>query len=98
MRVRSFRSDHHIAVYRSGERETRGELTLEQAAEALGTSKMTVLRMISAGTLAAKQACKGAPWIIKAVDVHRPEVCALVPTRSAGPLPEDPQQIPLELQ
>jgi len=98
MRVRSFRSDHHIAVYRSGERETRGELTLDQAAEALSTSKMTVLRLISAGTLAAKQACKGAPWVIKAVDVQRPEVCALVATRGAGPLPEDPRQIPLELQ
>jgi len=35
MRVRSFRSDHHIAVYKTGEREARGELTLEQAADAL---------------------------------------------------------------
>ncbi len=47
MRVRSFRCDHGIAVYRAGEREERGEVTLEQAAEALGTSKMTVLRMIA---------------------------------------------------
>lgn len=29
MRVRSFRGDHQIAVYKSGEREARGELTLE---------------------------------------------------------------------
>ncbi|WP_154671335.1 hypothetical protein [Paraburkholderia mimosarum] len=34
MRVRSFRSDHHIAVYRIGEREARSELTLELSARA----------------------------------------------------------------
>jgi excisionase family DNA binding protein len=98
MRVRSFRCDHHIAVYKSGEREARGELTLEQASEALGTSKMTVLRMISAGTLAATQACKGAPWVIKAVDVQRPEVRAAVAAPGGRPLPEDPRQIPLQIQ
>lgn len=98
MRVRSFRCDHHVAVYQSGEREARGELTLEQASEVLGTSKMTVLRMISAGTLAAKQACKGAPWVIKAADVQRPEVRAAVAAPGSSPLPEDSRQIPLELQ
>ena len=97
MRVRSFRCDHRIAVYKAGEREARGELTLEQAAEALGTSKMTVLRMISASALAATQACKGAPWVIKAVDLQGPEVRAAVAAPAAGPLPEDPRQISLEL-
>jgi hypothetical protein len=38
-------------------------LTLEQAADALGTSKMTVLRMISAGSLAARRACKERPGL-----------------------------------
>ncbi|MHB1666456.1 recombinase family protein [Thiomonas sp.] len=98
MRVRSFRGDHHIAVYKNAEREARGELTLEQAAEALGTSKMTVLRMISAATLPATQACKGAPWAIKAVDLQRPEVRASVSSPGVRPLPEDPRQISLELQ
>jgi excisionase family DNA binding protein len=98
MRVRSFRCDHHIAVYKTGEREARGELTLEQASDALGTSKMTVLRMIGAGTLAASQACKGAPWAIKAVDVQRPEVRAAVAAPGGAPLTEDPRQISLELQ
>jgi excisionase family DNA binding protein len=81
-----------------GEHEARGELTLEQAALALSTSKMTVLRMISAGTLTATQACKGAPWVIKAVDVRRPEVRAAVAAPGGSPLPEDPRQISLELQ
>ena len=92
-----FRS-HHIAVYKAGEREARGELTLEQASEALGTSKMTVLRMIGAGTLAATQACKGAPWVIKAVDVQRSEVRAAAVAPARGPLPEDPRQISLDIQ
>ncbi|MBW8832372.1 MAG: recombinase zinc beta ribbon domain-containing protein [Burkholderiales bacterium] len=98
MRVRSFRGDHRIAVYKTGERETRDELTLEQAADALGASKMTVLRMIGAGVLQATQACKGAPWVIKAVDVHHPEIRAAVASPARGPLPEDPQQISLDIQ
>ena len=65
-RVRAFRNDHNIPVYRPGERAERGELTLEEAATALGTSMMTVQRLITKGTLAARQACKGAPWVIKA--------------------------------
>jgi excisionase family DNA binding protein len=93
-RVRSFRCDHGIAVYRDGERDERGEMTLEQAADALGTSKMTVLRMIGAGTLSASQACKGAPWVIKQRELQRPEVRSAL----ARPLPADPAQISLELQ
>lgn len=98
LRVRSFRCDHDVPVYTPGEREQRGEATLEQAADSLGTSKMTVLRMISAGALRAWQACKGAPWVIKADDLQRPEVRATVAAPRNGPLPEDPQQISLELQ
>lgn len=65
-RVRAFRNDHGISVYREGERAERGELTLLEAASALGTCQMTVLRMIRNGTLEARQVCKGAPWVIKA--------------------------------
>jgi len=57
----------HLArycVYREGEREERGELTLQEAAERLGVSKMTVLREIRRGVIPACQACKGAPWVI----------------------------------
>ena len=63
-RVRSFRSDHRVPVHRSGEMAERGELSLEAAAGRLGVSKMTVLRLIGAGTIAATQVCKGAPWAI----------------------------------
>jgi excisionase family DNA binding protein len=64
-RVRSFRSQHRVQAHRPGEMVERGELTLEEAARRLGVSKMTVLRLISAGTItAAAQVCKGAPWAI----------------------------------
>ena len=64
--MRAFRKDHGIAAYREGERAERGELTLLEAATELGTCRMTVLRLIGAGTLKARQACKGAPRVIKA--------------------------------
>lgn len=63
-RVRSFRSARDIAVHRPGEMAERGELKLEEAAELLGISKMTVLRLISSGGIVASQVCKGAPWAI----------------------------------
>lgn len=97
-RVRSFRGAHDIDVFKIGEREERGEVTLEQAADVLETSKMTVLRMISAGTLNASQACRGAPWVIKRSDLQRAEVRAAVQPPSRRPLPEDPRQIPIEYQ
>jgi excisionase family DNA binding protein len=97
-RVRSFRCTHGIAVYKDGEREERGEVTLEHAAQVLGTSKMTVLRMIGAGTLSASQACKGAPWVIKRNDLQQAEVRAAIQAPGRSPLPQDPLQIPLELQ
>jgi excisionase family DNA binding protein len=63
-RVRSFRSAHDIAVHRPGEMAERGELKLEEAAELLQVSRMTVLRLISGGSITASQVCKGAPWAI----------------------------------
>lgn len=63
-RVCSFRAGHGIEVHRPGEMAERGELTLQQTAERLGISTMTVLRLIGDGTISASQACKGAPWAI----------------------------------
>ena len=96
--VRSFRGSHHVAVYRQGEREERGEFTLEQAAEELQTSKMTILRMIGAGTLVARQVCKGAPWVIKRSDLARSDANRGGQPGSKGPLTADPNQISLQFQ
>jgi hypothetical protein len=68
-RVRSFRNHHNIAVYRDGEWAERDEITLDAAARIIGVAKMTALRMIRRGDLEGRQACKGAPWVIKAEDV-----------------------------
>ena len=61
LRVRNFRSTHHIPVYREGERAERRELVLHEAANRLGVSKMTVVRLIRDGMLPARQVCARAP-------------------------------------
>jgi DNA invertase Pin-like site-specific DNA recombinase len=92
-RVRAFRNKHEIAVYREGERAERGELTLLEAAAALGTCQMTVLRMIRKGTLEARQVCKGAPWVIKATDLAALDRSAIGRRR---PLTSNPDQKSLQ--
>src|SRR5208337_1665656 len=77
-RVRSFRSDHEITIYRDGERAERGEVTLEESAGRLGVSKMTVVRLIKDRLLPAKQACIGAPYVIRETDLDLPTVRRLI--------------------
>jgi Recombinase zinc beta ribbon domain len=52
-RVRNFRCEHRIAIYREGERAERQELILNEAASRLAVSKMTVIRLIRDGLLPA---------------------------------------------
>lgn len=92
-RVRSFRNYSDIAVYRKDEWTERGDVTLEVAAESLGVSKMTVLRMIQRGEIKGRQPCKGAPWIIKADDVP-----VLGAGRSKGSITPNPAQHLLQFQ
>jgi len=73
-RVCSLRNHHGIDVYRDGERQARGEMTLDEAAEALVLSPSSVRRLIREGQLPADQFCKGAPWIIRAADLAREDV------------------------
>lgn len=63
-RVCAIRKGHGIAPYREGERQERGELTVDEAAAALQVTHTTVLRLIRQKDLAATQACRNAPWII----------------------------------
>ena len=94
-RVRGYRTSHGIAVYREGEREERGELTLQEAAERLGVSKMTVLREIQRGAIAASQSCKGAPWIIAMHALERGRQTA--PGTKQGSITAEPNQKTLAL-
>ena len=63
---------NNIPNYSPGERQARGELTIEEAAEILGVSYSTVQRMIQSKKLPARQVCPGAPWIIRAEDLRKP--------------------------
>jgi excisionase family DNA binding protein len=93
-RVCSFRDHHEIAVYRDGEWSQRGERTLDEVAHIIGVAKMTALRMIRRGDLKGHQACKGAPWVIKAEDV-----AAFVDRRPpTGSITADSAQQTLEFQ
>ncbi len=74
LRVRNFRCEHQIAIYRDGERVERRELILHEAASRLGVSKMTVIRLIRDGLLPARQVCVGAPYVIREDDLDRPPI------------------------
>ena len=95
-RVRTFRNDHGVAVYQEGERAERGELILHEAASRLGTSKMTVVRLIKDGILPAEQACIGAPYIIREMDLDLPAVKRAL--KSGRAVSHDPRQGILEYQ
>lgn len=94
-RICTLRRDHRIAAYREGERQERGELTATETAELLGVSAPTVLRLIGLRRLPASQACHGAPWIIRQVDVD-----AYVGRSGPGTGPQsaDPNQLSIDLQ
>ncbi len=94
-RVRAYRTSHGIGVYRDGERTERGELTLQEAAERLGVSKMTVLREIRRGGIPARQACKGAPWIIAVDALERSRRVAAGTMQ--GAVTADPRQKTFEI-
>jgi excisionase family DNA binding protein len=96
LRVRNFRGVHQIAVYRDGERAQRHELTLHEAASRLGVHRMTVVRLIRDGLLLTRQACVGAPYVIREDDLDRPAVRRALAIGRAGSL--DPQQESLIFQ
>ena len=96
LRVRNFRSVHRIPVYREGEREERHELVLTEAANRLGVSKMTVVRLIRDGLLPASQVCPRAPYVIRESDLARPAVRQAI--ARGRPVSSDPRQESLPFQ
>jgi DNA invertase Pin-like site-specific DNA recombinase len=93
-RVRGFRHHHGIAGYRDGEWAERGEITLEEAAKIVGVCNMTALRMLRRGDIKGRQACPGAPWVIKAADLTGFNGRV----RSKPPLTPNPGQLALDFQ
>jgi excisionase family DNA binding protein len=94
-RVQLFRNDHHLLAYHEGERNSRGELMLDEVAQELGVSKMTVIRMIHAKTLSAHQVCPGAPYVIRRQDLELPGVRSAPPV---SPVSADLRQVTMEFQ
>jgi excisionase family DNA binding protein len=97
-RVCTFRNHRGIEVYRDGERLQRGELTLEEAADRLNVSTMTVLRMIRRGAIPARQLCKGAPWVIKVANINTEAARHEADNQRREPLTADPSQQALVFQ
>jgi excisionase family DNA binding protein len=73
-RVRATRSYYEIPVYVEGERQSRGEMTLNEAARLLEINRSSMRRLIARGIIPATQLCAGAPWIIKKNELEKPEV------------------------
>ena len=69
-RVCSLRHYHGMPPYQASDSES-SPLTLQQAAEQLGVSSTTVLRMIRKQRIEAKQVIPGGPWEIPAEAVNR---------------------------
>ena len=91
--VCSLRNTNGIPVYREGERAERAEVTLDEAADILKVSRTTAYRMVSSGTLPARQLCSGAPWIIQLADLQRDAVCREADARrSRRTISRDPKQ------
>jgi excisionase family DNA binding protein len=93
-RVCSLRNNHAIPVYREGERQERSEMSVSEAAAALGVTPTTVLRLIRLKQLPATQACVGAPWILCRADVER---CVAGRDQAATPPMSDSAQLTLEI-
>jgi excisionase family DNA binding protein len=96
LRIRNFRAERGIAIYREGERGERGELTLHEAATQLDVSKMTVIRLIKANVLPAKQSCAGAPYVIRRADLENPTICRAV--KNSRAISDDSRQKVMEYE
>ena len=82
-KVRSYRSNHRIPIFRVEERHERDEFTLSEAAERLGVDHKKAYKMVYRRTLPAVQLCKGAPWVISGKDL-----AALENARGQPPQPQ----------
>jgi len=94
-RVCSARNNHKIEVYREGERQDRGELTVSEVASMLSVTETTVLRMIRQKQLPATHACLNAPWILLKEDV---ENYIAASRRAESPQTSNPNQMAFDIQ
>jgi excisionase family DNA binding protein len=93
-RVCSLRNHRAIPVYREGERQARGEMSVREVAIVLGVTTTTVFRLIRLKRLQATQAGAGAPWIVPRAEVER---CVAERNRPVIPPTVDSAQLSLEI-
>ncbi|UCE07921.1 MAG: recombinase family protein, partial [bacterium] len=72
--VFEFRQQHQIPPFDPEEYEKKGWVNLKQAAELLGTFPETILRLIKANLLNARQVIKYSPWIIDKEQLKSPQL------------------------
>jgi excisionase family DNA binding protein len=94
-RVCAMRYHHAVEVYREGEREARGELTVSEVAGTLRVTDTTVLRMIRQKRLPATQICANAPWVLRKEDVAKYLATA---RQEESPQTSDQNQLALSFQ
>ena len=94
-RVCSVRSHHAISVFRQGERQDRGEISVREAADALGVTPTTIFRLIQLKQLPATQICGNAPWILLKKDVDQQRD---VRTQATPPPTANSAQLLFEIQ
>ncbi len=84
-RVGSFRGRHSIAGFSPEDKQSRGLLRQDEAAEKLGISPMSVHRMLTSGILPGSQARPGLPWVIEAEALRQEPVQTAVRSCRADP-------------
>lgn len=69
-RIASFRNDHGIRAFDRDALKEGGEVLLEDAASILAISRLRLYTLVRKTLIPARQACPGAPWVLKLSDVH----------------------------
>ena len=93
--VCALRNRHAIPVYRQGERQDRDEISVREAADALGVTPTTIFRLIQLKQLPAEQICGNAPWILLKNDVER---CREARNRATPPSTSNLTKVLFEIQ
>ena len=93
-RVCAIRKGHAIEVYREGERQARGDLTVDEVAISMKVTATTVLRLIRQKELVGNQACRNAPWVIRRLDLEHYLATRVGENAKTG----DSEQLALEIQ
>jgi len=98
-RVRAIRHGHEISVYQEGERESRGEVNMLEAARELGCQRSVIRALIEGGQLPATQACSHAPWVIRKEDLMSAKIQEILgQPKVRVPCRENTDQLSLEFQ